>query len=152
MTRFLTILCLLTTLVSCKTETKEQNNQTEIISEEKKELSIAKKIAQAHGFDNWKNVNEIEFSFSVDRGDNHFERSWTWNPKTNDITLVSEKDTINFNRASIDSLSLKADQGFINDKYWLLAPFQLVWDEGTTISNPVKELSPISKTEFNKIT
>jgi hypothetical protein len=45
-----------------------------------------------------------------------------------------------------------ADQSFINDKFWLLVPFQLVWDSGTTISKPIKDAAPISKTEMNKIT
>nr|WP_321231745.1 hypothetical protein [uncultured Psychroserpens sp.] len=152
MTRLLTLLCLFTVLIACKTETKEQTTNSETVSEEKKELTIAEKIAQAHGLDYWKSVNEIQFTFNVDRGENHFERSWTWNPKTDDVRLASEKDTINFNRKSIDSLSLNTDKGFINDKYWLLVPFQLVWDQGTTISEPIKELAPISKIEMNKIT
>ena len=150
--RLLTFLCLLTLLLACKTETKEQNTLSEIVSEEKKELTTAKKIAQAHGIEYWKNVNEIQFTFNVDRDDNHFERSWSWKPKTDDIQLISEKDTIRYNRKSVDSLSLNADKAFINDKFWLLVPFQLVWDEGTSISEPVKDLAPISKKELSKIT
>ena len=34
----------------------------------------------------------------------------------------------------------------------MLVPFQLVWDEGTSISEPVKDLAPISKKELSKIT
>ena len=89
-------------LVACKTETKEQNTETETASEVKKELTIAEKIAKAHGFDHWKNVHEIQFTFNVDRGDNHSERTWNWNPKTNDVRLTTDKDTINFNRKSLD--------------------------------------------------
>ena len=110
-----------------------------------KEVSIAEKIANAHGFENWKNVSEIHFTFNK-------KRSWIWQPKTDDVTLTTEKDTIIYNRKSIDSLSQKADRGFINDKFWLLIPFQLVWDSGTTISDPIKEIAPISNTEMNKIT
>ena len=152
MTRLLTILCLLTLLAACKTQTKERNTEIETASEAKKELTVAEKIAQAHGFDNWKSVNEIQFRFNVDRGDNVFGRSWTWNPKTDDITLVSNEGTLNYNRKSMDSISQDADRAFINDKFWLLIPFQLVWDEGTTISESIKEVAPISKTELNKIT
>ena len=143
---------MLTILTACKSETKEQTTEVETTSEVKKELTTAEKIAKAHGFDNWKNVNEIKFTFNVDRGENHFERSWTWNPKTNDVRLISEKDTIQFNRKSIDSISMKTDRAFINDKFWMLVPFQLVWDKGTTFSEAIKEITPISKTELNKIT
>ncbi|WP_460218008.1 hypothetical protein [Psychroserpens sp. MEBiC05023] len=151
MTRFITLLFIMLLLISCKTDSKEQARLPISVSEVKEELSTAEKIAQAHGYNNWSNLNNIEFTFNVDRGDNHFERSWSWAPKTGDIRLISSQDTISFNRKSVDSLSLNADKGFINDKYWLLVPFQLVWDEGTTISDPVKEVAPISKIELNKI-
>jgi hypothetical protein len=48
-------------------------------------------------------------------------------------------------------LALKADRGFINDKFWALIPFQLVWDEGTTISEPEKATSPVRQQDMNKI-
>ncbi|OUS03397.1 hypothetical protein A9Q86_00340 [Flavobacteriales bacterium 33_180_T64] len=153
MIRLITILCLFTTLASCKIETKEQNTQTETFSKAKKELTVAEKIAQAHGIGNWKNVNKIDFTFNVDRNDSHFERSWSWQPKNNQVIASTESDSIVvFNRSKIDSTTIELDRGFINDKYWLLAPFQLVWDENTTISNPIKEIAPITKTELNKIT
>ncbi|MFD1162775.1 hypothetical protein [Hwangdonia seohaensis] len=116
------------------------------------ELSVAEKIAKAHGYENWKNVAEIQFTFNVDRDSSHFERRWSWNPKTNAVGMTMNNETVRYNRASVDSTSLKADQGFINDKFWLLVPFQLVWDAGTTISDPVKAQAPISKSDMNKIT
>ena len=140
-------------LVSCKTETKDHSTTSETVSEEKKELTIAEKIANAHGFENWKNVNQIEFTFNVDRGENHFERAWMWQPKNNYVVSTISKDSITmYTRTKMDSTMIRIDQGFINDKFWLLVPFQLVWDEGTTISEPIKEVAPISKTELNKIT
>ena len=152
MTRLLTFLCLITLLVSCKQDPKEEIEPIETISEEKKEATIAEKIAQANGFDYWQNANIVEYTFNVDRGNSHFERSWSWRPKSDQVQLITDKDTVNYNRKSIDSLSMAADQSFINDKFWLLVPFQLVWDGGTTISEPIKEAAPISKTEMNKIT
>ncbi len=114
-------------------------------------VSIAQKIANAHGFENWKNIAEIQFTFNVDRDSSHFERTWFWKPEQDLVVMKSKDKTVKYNRASIDSLNIKADQGFINDKFWLLVPFQLVWDEGTTISMPIKEKAPISNTEMNKI-
>ncbi|WP_452221686.1 hypothetical protein [Lacinutrix salivirga] len=127
---------------SCKTEKKEIE----------KKLSIAENIANAYGFENWEKVSKINFTFNVDKDSTHFQRSWTWSPKTNDVTLITNKDTISYNRKSIDSLSLRADQGFINDKFWLLTPFQLFWDEGATISETIGEKAPISNIVLNKIT
>ena len=130
--------------MSCKQ--KEEQKPIE------KELSTAEKIANANGFQNWKNVNELQFTFNVDRDTTHFERSWTWNPKTDAIVMISGKDTIAYNQKSVDSISMSADKSFINDKYWLLAPFQLVWDTSATISESSVTEAPISKTKLNKIT
>ena len=138
--------CIIFLLISCKSDKKETNETVE------KELSIAQKIANANGFEKWKQVSEIQFTFNVDRDTSHFERSWTWKPKTDEVTLISGKDTITYNRKSVDSLSMDADKGFINDKYWLLAPFQLVWDKTANVSNPSKAIAPISKTELQKVT
>ncbi|MFD0836783.1 hypothetical protein ACFQ0I_13475 [Mariniflexile aquimaris] len=128
--------------ISCK-----QNKEVK-----EKELTIAEKIAYAHGFENWKQVKEIAFTFNVEKDSSHFERSWRWNTKSGEVVLVSGLDTLTYNRKQVDTVSLNADKAFINDKFWLLAPFQLVWDAGTQISEPVKAESPISKTQMNKIT
>lgn len=133
-------------MVSCKSDKKEDTKTIE------KETSIAEKIANASGFENWKDVSELRFTFNVDRDTTHFERSWIWKPKTNDVVMISGKDTISYNRKMVDSLSMNADKSFVNDKFWLLAPYQLVWDQTATISDPTKEIAPISKKELHKIT
>lgn len=138
------MLVILVFSISCK-----QNKQTQ---PETQTLTTAEKIANANGIDNWKNVSKIAFTFNVDRDSSHFERSWTWHPKTGDVTLISGKDTISYNQMAVDSTTLKADESFINDSFWLLAPFHLVWDKGTTISGFVKEDAPMSKMTMNKIT
>ncbi len=129
--------------------TCKQSDKTQIPTTE---LSVAQKIANAHGIQNWDMVSRIDFTFNVDRDSSHFERSWQWEPKTNMVTMISGDETTHFNRAKIDSTTLKADRSFINDKYWLLAPFNLVWDEGTTISEPMLKEAPISKKQLHKIT
>jgi hypothetical protein len=144
MNKLLLIIVVLGLCLSCK-----QKDETKIVE---KELSIPEKIANAHGFKNWSTVSKISFTFNVDRDSSHFERSWTWKPKTHDVTLITGNDTIAFNRKSVDSTSLNADKGFINDKYWLLAPFQLAWDQDTNISEATKSEAPMSKTQLNKIT
>lgn len=129
---------------SCK-----QKEETKTIE---KELSPAEKIAHANGFENWKNISELQFTFNVDKDSTHFERSWTWHPKTDDVIMISDKDTVAYNHQAVDSLSQNADKAFINDKYWLLAPFQMLWDTSASISEPSVETSPISKGQLNKVT
>lgn len=134
-------------ILGCKYSSKEV-----ITENDSKKLTIAELIAYANGYEHWKNVHEIQFTFNVDRDDNHFERSWTWKPKTDEITMTSPKDTVVYNRKSMDSITMKTDKGFINDTYWLLAPFNLVWDEGTNITTQDSVMAPLSSSMLNKLT
>lgn len=126
-----------------------KNIEKEIIQED----TILEKVANANGLQNWKDVEEIKFTFNVDRDTTHFERTWTWKPKTNDITATSAEGTIDYNWASMDSIANKTNAGFINDKYWLLAPYQLVWDANNVSHTHNKEsVAPMSKKAMQKLT
>ncbi len=114
--------------------------------------NTAEKIARANGFDIWKNVSEIAFTFNVDRGKNHSERSWVWKPKTDEVSFIAAEDTLNYNRSKMDSLITKKDRAFINDKYWFLAPYQLMWDTGTTFTEKENVVAPISKDTLDQLT
>tara|TARA_R100001369_G_scaffold90868_3_gene130657 strand:+ start:2913 stop:3614 length:702 start_codon:yes stop_codon:yes gene_type:complete len=152
------LLCILTStsLIACKNNTKSTDTEMdpETILEEKipENPTIAESIAYANGFENWNDVSEISFTFNVDRGEQHFQRSWTWMPKKDKIHMVSEEGTVTYKRSEIDSTLQKTDASFINDKYWLLAPFNLVWDEGTTFSEKKNVIAPISKDTLNQLT
>lgn len=135
----LLIICLLI-LTSCKKE------------ESQKEYTLAEKIANAHGFENWNKVTAFHFTFNVDKGSTHFERSWIWKPKASEVTMFTKHDTINYKTHKIKQDNLNADRAFINDKYWVLFPFQLIWDTNATLSNPSKAEAPISKKLLYKTT
>lgn len=121
--------------------------------EVKKPLNAVEKVAYAHGFEHWDQVEEIEFTFNVDRDTTHFERSWEWRPKQNEVTLIKDGKRLDFNRDRILSdEELAADKNFINDVYWLLAPYKLIWDDHKTFSEPVMDLAPISQDSLQKLT
>ncbi len=141
------LLAAILTLTACKQE-KKQETETPT-----PELTILEKVAYAHGFEAWENVNEIQFTFNVERDTSHFERKWTWNTVTNQVSGASMGENTTYNRKNIDSTNTKINAAFINDKFWLLAPYQLVWDahnfshEHTAVS-----VAPISKKPMQKIT
>jgi len=142
----LVLSALLLLSVSCKNDKKEVEKTVE------KELSILEKIADAHGFEHWKAVSSLKFTFNVDRDSSHFERTWLWKPKTNDVVLTTREDTISYNRMSMDSTIMKTDGDFINDKFWLLGPYQLVWDRNNfTYEHEMAVEAPISKKEMQKL-
>jgi len=141
------LLSFLIILASCK----QAEEKKDIEKEPEKELTTAEKIANAHGYENWDNVKTFAFTFGGTIKDPNSGRSWVWNPKTSDIQLTRNGEVTEYNRNNMDSVALKADRGFINDKFWALIPFQLIWDEGTTISESEKAKSPVKQEELNKI-
>lgn len=133
-------------VVGCKNEPK-MGSSTE------KELSIPEKIAQAHGYSHWKSVAEFTFTFNVDRDTTHLERTWIWQPKTNEVMSITTTDTLVYNRKNMDSIAQKRNGGFINDRFWILAPFNLVWDaKNYTSEHQENQKAPISGEPMQKLT
>ena len=142
----------LTLITSCK-EDKKQTETAEETTTPEKESTILEKVAMAHGYENWKDVSSIKFTFNVDREDSHFERTWMWKTDSNEVTMMTSEDTISYNRKAVDSTMASTDAGFVNDKYWLLAPFQLVWDQNNfTYEHTENVEAPIAKTPMHKLT
>lgn len=151
-------------LTSCKTDTKTKNTTntigensiTETAATSDKEVTIVEKIARANGMDNWKTIEELKFTFNVDRdGSPHFERSWIWKPKTNEVTAQSAEDTLTYDRndTDMDSTVYKTNGNFINDKFWLLAPLNIMWDaKSSTTEHSMESEAPISKKTMQKLT
>ncbi|MFD0799354.1 hypothetical protein ACFQZJ_17920 [Maribacter chungangensis] len=146
------VFCLasLSLVIACK---EQQKNTVEKVETVEKLKSIPEQVAIANGFANWATVNKITFTFNVDRGDSHFERTWSWAPKTNDVVFMTREDTIAYNRKAVDTVLAKTDAGFINDKFWLLAPYQLVWDKnGYRYEHEATATAPMSQEPMQKLT
>ena len=97
----------LSVLIGCKSDKKQE----EIESQPDTKLTILEKIANAHGYENWKSVSSIKFTFNVDRDSSHFERTWLWQTGSNDVTMMTSQDTTMYNRKSIDSAMTSIDGG-----------------------------------------
>lgn len=134
-------------LLSCKNEKTEQTEP-----EDDLEISKAREIADAHGFENFKDVKEIKFTFNVKVNDSvRTSRSWHWKTKNNEIRLT--EGDISFTYVQDENIAedeKEIDQKFINDSYWLLFPFQLVWSDPDITEEKSAE-APISKKEMNSI-
>ncbi len=145
----ISLLCI-TLLFSCKADSKKEEP---IAQAKTADLTILEKVAHAHGYGDWKNVEQVSFTFNVDRNGNHFQRSWQWNTKTNDVVYRSLSDTLTYNRNQMDSIAHKTNSGFINDKYWLLAPFNLIWDNHNfEHQHTENESAPLSGKPMQKLT
>lgn len=147
---------ILSLIFSCKkAENKSENsestpetNSTEV-KNDRPEILI--KIANAHGFENWLEINELKYSFNVDRGGDVFTRSWTWQPKAEKVSMTTADTTLTYNLNKVDSTLQRTDQAFINDKYWLLFPFQLAWDDNFDTEIKSKIEAPISEKKLTEV-
>jgi hypothetical protein len=141
------IFCVIAMISSCKKETPTGTAKETIT------LSTAQRLANTAGLKSWNEVEEIKFSFNVGKtGKTVLTRNWTWNPKTNYVQLIALEDTISYKRDSkLNSLQMSSDRAFINDVYWLIPEFKLVWDQGTTITEKKSQLAPIYKDTLDMI-
>ncbi|NRD20909.1 hypothetical protein HNV08_12705 [Winogradskyella eckloniae] len=143
---YLGLICLLL-VFNCKSDRQKIQTDDDL------NTTLVEKIANAHGFVHWKNVSEVKFTFQVDRDTIKGNgRSWTWLPKTDKIKMTTGETSIAYTRSKMDSTHIGVDQEFINDKFWLLVPFQLVWDSAAEISQPIFTIAPISKMQLNMLT
>ena len=121
-------------LVACTDQEKQEEN-----------LTVGEKIARAHGFDQFGSINKLSYRFNVQRDTLVFGRDWQWWPKTGDVIYSRGSETVSFNQFQVDNEETKMiDQRFINDKYWLLFPFQLVWDADVSYVQKEDAEAPIS--------
>ena len=131
-------------LSACKNESNKH--------EPNKEASVVEKIAQANGLENFDDVKELQFTFNVKTNDTlRTSRQWTWEPKTNLVTLTTQDSTVTYNHKTEAAQHEWVDQRFINDQYWLLFPFHLVWDE-MEWEHTTEATAPISGEQMQKVT
>lgn len=117
--------------------------------------SFADSVALAHGYDRWGDVARVAFDFVVAADDTHrVERAWTWYPRTDSVVrAVGGETTAYLRSAALDSVEREADAQFINDSYWLMMPFYLVWsEEGYTPTVTRGVRAPISGEEATMLT
>ncbi len=115
---------------------------------------FANKIANKYGFKKFDKIDILTYTFNVKRDTFPVSyRSWIWDKKNNIVTLTSAKQNITYKRDTIQSAFVKGiDAKFINDQYWLIFPFHIVMDSGTTLTIAKVLTTPITKVKALKLT
>jgi len=105
-------------LWSCQSQKdkKEENQSSPETNETSmEEPSLLEEIANANGYKNWSNVETFKYTFNVDAGGNHSERSWEWNPKTDQVNMTTKDTTLTYKRSEMTEELKSIDRAFIND-------------------------------------
>lgn len=123
---------------------------------------IAEKIAKAHGFDSWDQIDAIRYTFNIDvpKLKLKVSRSWVWEPKTDRITYDGPDKTgnpikITYSRSQpasmTEAVKSEIDPAFTNDSYNLLFPYHLVWDTSATVQDAGMQKLPLGKGSAEKV-
>ena len=95
---------------------------------------IVEKLAKTYGLESFAQIDAIRYTWHSQFPGVDISRTWTWEPKTGQITYEGkDKDgkpvKVTYLRSQLNSQSADVknniDPGFQNDNYWLLFPFHL---------------------------
>jgi len=116
----------------------------------------ADRLARAYGIKGWAQVQQIAFTFNakLPGREDVISRAWIWTPKTDAITAHADTDQpllFHGNDLPEDEAIRELHHQFINDSYWLLFPFQLVWSNPAVTVHGEAEL-PIGQGTATKLT
>lgn len=149
MKTFLSFSFLILLFIGCKDDSKTPSSE----GSSQTEHPVTTKIALANGYDNFDNIGQLNFTFNVKVNDSlKSQRSWKWFPKEDRIELTEKGETSSYiNDGTLEESEKAIDQKFINDTYWLLFPYQLVWSE-YDYEHSKSAKAPISGEKMEKIT
>ncbi|MEM1098806.1 MAG: hypothetical protein AAGH92_08450 [Planctomycetota bacterium] len=110
-------------------------------------------LAERYGLSAWDDVDRVDFTFRVELPDGRvIERPWSWAPKESKVTAAfGTDDARTFSLDAIDETNRDDHARFINDSYWLLFPFQLVWSN-CEVTEDGEAAMPISGETSSKLT
>lgn len=116
--------------------------------------AIVEQLAKTYGLDSYAQVDAVRYTFNLALPalKLNLSRTWTWEPKTGQVTYESkDKDgkpvTVTYVRSQLNSApaNVKDDiePAFVNDNYWVIFPFHVYWDTSTNVEEKDKQKLPI---------
>jgi hypothetical protein len=111
-------------------------------------------LAKTYGLDSWGQIDAVRYTFSLDIPAFNLKlaRTWTWEPKTGNVTYeATDKDgkpvKVSYNRNQLSSApaNVKDDiePNFVNDNYWFIFPFHANWDTSANVTVKPAQKLPI---------
>jgi hypothetical protein len=121
---------------------------------------IAEKLAKTYGIEAFGQIEAIRYTFNAQRPSAEISRSWTWEPKTDQVTYEGKDKSgkpvvVTYQRSQLENQAAEVrdeiEPGFVNDQYWLLLPFHVVWDGGAAVENAGMQKLPLGNGSAEKI-
>jgi hypothetical protein len=120
---------------------------------ESRAMGVRQRIGQSYGVRYFDQIEQVQYTFNLRKGNLHTRRFWIWEPKIDRVTFdgLDYKDPISYSRRDLhtnSSTKLKSiDAWFINDNYWLLFPFHVARDTQTLVEEIGRQKLPIGHGE-----
>jgi len=111
------------------------------VGHQPRETDMRQKVAEAYGIQDFGQIEQIKYTFNVQLPDRNVRRSWTWQPKTDEVTFTAggNAQPVVYSRNKISAATTgdlkKVDGWFINDNYWLLFPIHMAWDKQAKVDD-----------------
>jgi hypothetical protein len=123
---------------------------------------IVEQMAKTYGLDSWGQIEGLRYTFNIDLPALKLKLShtWEWEPKTGKVTYEGKdkdgkpvKATYLRSQLSSQPANVKdeIDPAFMNDQYWLIFPFHVVWDTSADVQDKGKQKLPLGKGSADQI-
>ena len=121
---------------------------------------IIEKLAKTYGLDSFGQIDAIRYTFKAEAPGVDLFRSWTWEPKTDQVTYEGKDKSgkpikVTYLRAQLGSQPAEVkediDPGFVNDNYWLLLPIHFFWDASATVEDGGMQKLPLGTGSAQKV-
>lgn len=122
---------------------------------------IAEQIAKTYGLDSWDQIEAIRYTWSAQFPGVNISHTWTWEPKTGQVAYEGKnkdgkpvKVTYNSTQLSSQPANVKdeIEPSFINDQYWALFPFHVVWDSSAIVTDDGMQKLPLGNGSAKRVT
>jgi hypothetical protein len=117
---------------------------------------IVEQLAKTYGLDSYGQIDAVRYTFNLELPalKVNLSRTWTWEPKTGQVTYESkDKDgkpvKVTYNRNQLnsapDNVKNEIEPGFVNDNYWFIFPFHVDWDTSAVVTEKDNQKLPLGK-------
>jgi hypothetical protein len=121
---------------------------------------IAEQIAKTYGLDSFGQIEGIRYTFNAEFPGVKLSRTWEWEPKTGQVIYEGkDKDgkpvKVSYLRSQLSSqpanVKDEIEPSFVNDQYWLLFPFHVVWDSSANVEDAGTHKLPLGKGSAERV-
>ena len=115
--------------------------------------AVRQRIAQSYGFQYFNQIEQVQYTYNVKKGDEVARRFWVWEPESDKVTFdaLDYTDPTTYYRRDLQtnpsSMLKSIDAWFINDNYWFLFPFHLARDTRAMVEDVGQKKLPMGKGE-----